>query len=195
MNEILNLVIALFVIIDPLTNGPIFHSMTSHLPGNVRRRIITKSVAVATAVLLTFAVLGDYIVKPFGMNLTDVRMATGLILLVYSIQALLGQTEAQMIDPESIAIVPMAIPMLAGPGAISLVLYYRSVCGAVCTSLAVVIVMLISLPLLRYGEVIYRILGKNGITALSRIIAILLAGLGVAMIRESAIEILSQLVK
>lgn len=95
MDEILNLVIALFVIIDPLTNGPIFHSMTSHLPSNVRKRIITKSVIVATIVLLVFSILGDYIVKPFGMNLTDVRMATGLILLVYSIQALLGQTEAQ----------------------------------------------------------------------------------------------------
>lgn len=100
-----------------------------------------------------------------------------------------------MIDPESIAIVPMAIPMLAGPGAISLVLYYRSVCGPICTSVAVLIVMAISIPMLRYGEVIYKVLGKNGITALSRIIAILLAGLGVAMIRESAVEILSEIMK
>ncbi len=191
VNELFNLVIALFIIIDPLTNGPIFQSMTSHLPKEIRKKIITKSVIVATAVLLIFAILGDYIVKPFGMSLTDVRMATGLILLVYSIQALFGQTEAQMIDPDSVAVVPMAIPMLAGPGAISLVLYYRSICGALCTSLAVIVVMLISLPLLRYGEVLYRILGKNGITALSRIIAILLAGLGVAMVRQSAIDILT----
>ena len=188
--QLVNAFLALFIIIDPITNGPIFYSMTSRLDENKRRRILKKSVAVATGVLLLFALFGDLIVEPFGMTVNDIRIATGLILLIYAIQALFGQSEAEMIDPESVAIVPMAIPMLAGPGAISLVLYYRSVCGPVCVALATVAVMAVTLPLLLSGRLLYRVLGKNGILALSRIIALLLAGLGIAMIREGVIEVL-----
>ncbi|UXD21710.1 antibiotic resistance protein MarC [Ignicoccus pacificus DSM 13166] len=188
--SLINAFLALFIIIDPLTNGPIFYSMTSSLSDEKRKKIIRKSVIVATAVLLLFALFGDLIVEPFGMTVNDIRIATGLILLIYAIQALLGQSEASMIDPESVAIVPMAIPMLAGPGAISLVLYYRSSCGPICTAIAVIGVMLVTLPLLMLGRALYKVLGKNGILALSRIIAILLAGLGVAMIREGIMMIL-----
>ncbi len=188
--QLLNAFLALFIIIDPITNGPIFYSMTSQLDESRRKRILKKSVLVATGVLLLFALFGDVIVEPFGMTVNDIRIATGLILLIYAIQALFGQTEAEMIDPESVAIVPMAIPMLAGPGAISLVLYYRSVCGPICVSLATLLVMGVTLPLLLSGRLLYKVLGKNGILALSRIIAILLAGLAVAMIREGAIEVM-----
>jgi len=193
IEQLINAFLALFIIIDPITNAPIFYSMTTSIDEEKRRKVIKKSVLVATAVLLLFALFGDIIVEPFGMSVNDIKIATGLILLIYAIQALFGQSEAQMIDPESVAIVPMAIPMLAGPGAISLVLYYRSVCGALCTSLAVIVVMLVTLPFLLSGRALYKLLGKNGILALSRIIAILLAGLGVAMVREGIHQALLQM--
>lgn len=134
--------------------------------------------------MLVFALFGDLIVRPFGMTLEDIKVATGLILLIYAIQALLGKSEAEMIDPESVAIVPMAIPMLAGPGAISLVLYYRSVLEPYELALVVVGVMLVSLPILLLGGYLDKLLGKNGTLALNRILAILMAGLGIAMVRE-----------
>ncbi len=191
MQELLNAFIALLIIIDPFTNAPIFYQMTSSFDPKRRKRIIVRSVIVSTIILLLFALFGDVIVKPFGMSLDDIRIATGLILLIYAIQALFGKTEAEMIDPESIAIVPMAIPMLAGPGAISLVLYYRSVLPPSEVALVVVAVMAVSLPILLMGRYLDKLLGKNGTLALSRILAILMAGLGIAMIREGVLHIVA----
>ncbi|NPA84415.1 MAG: MarC family protein [Crenarchaeota archaeon] len=188
---VVNAFIALLIIIDPFTNAPIFYQMTASFDPRQRKRIIVRSVIVSTFILLLFALFGDTIVKPFGMTVDDIRIATGLILLIYAIQALFGKSEAEMIDPESIAIVPMAIPMLAGPGAISLVLYYRSVMPPHEVGLVVVAVMLVSLPILLAGRYLDKLLGKNGTLALTRILAILMAGLGIAMIREGVAHITS----
>ncbi len=190
MYEIINAFIALFIIIDPITNAPIFYQMTAHFDEERRKRAIRRGVITATIILLIFAIFGDIIVKPFGMTLNDIRIATGLILLIYAIQALFGKTEAEMIDPESVAIVPMAIPMLAGPGAISLVLYYRSVMPPIEVALVVLAVMAATYPILMAGQALSKVLGNNGTLALTRIIAILMAGLGIAMIREGIEEVL-----
>ena len=191
MDELLNAFIALFVIIDPITNAPIFYQMTAHFDERRRKRVIKRGVITATIILLLFAMFGDIIVEPFGMTVNDIRIATGLILLIYAIQALFGKTEAEMIDPESVAIVPMAIPMLAGPGAISLVLYYRSVMPPFEVALVVLAVMAITYPILLAGQALSKILGKNGTLALTRIISILMAGLGIAMIREGVLEVVN----
>jgi len=187
---LINAFISLLIIIDPFTNAPIFYQMTSSFDPSKRKRIIIRSVIVSTLILIVFALFGDLIVKPFGMSIDDIRVATGLILLIYAIQALFGKSEAEMIDPESIAIVPMAIPMLAGPGAISLVLYYRSILPPYEVCLVVVAVMTISLPILLLGRYLDKLLGKNGTLALSRILSILMAGLGIAMMREGIIHII-----
>ena len=191
--ELINAFISLLIIIDPFTNAPVFYQMTANFDPKRRKRIIIRSVIVSLFILLLFALFGDLIVKPFGMEIDDIRIATGLILLIYAIQALFGKVEAEMIDPESIAIVPMAIPLLAGPGAISLVLYYRSIMPPYEVGLVVVAVMLTSLPILLSGRYLDKILGKNGTLALSRILAILMAGLGIAMIREGVLHIISSL--
>ncbi|ABU81312.1 MarC family protein [Ignicoccus hospitalis] len=184
LNAVINAFISMLIIIDPFTNAPIFYQLTSSFEPKRRKRIIVRSATVSTIILLVFALFGDLIVRPFGMTLEDIKVATGLILLIYAIQALLGKSEAEMIDPESVAIVPMAIPMLAGPGAISLVLYYRSVLEPYELALVVVGVMLVSLPILLLGGYLDKLLGKNGTLALNRILAILMAGLGIAMVRE-----------
>ncbi len=189
MYELINAFIALFIIIDPITNAAIFYQMTAHFDEKRRKGTIKRGVITATAILLIFAMFGDIIVKPFGMTINDIRIATGLILLIYAIQALFGKTEAEMIDPESVAIVPMAIPMLAGPGAISLVLYYRSIMPPYEVALVVLTVMLVTYPILMVGQLLSKVLGKNGTLALTRIIAILMAGLGIAMMREGVMEI------
>lgn len=116
LNAVINAFISMLIIIDPFTNAPIFYQLTSSFEPKRRKRIIVRSATVSTIILLVFALFGDLIVRPFGMTLEDIKVATGLILLIYAIQALLGKSEAEMIDPESVAIVPMAIPMLAGQG-------------------------------------------------------------------------------
>ncbi len=186
--QVLIATVALFIIVDPLTNSVFFYIMTSHFDEKKRKKVIRSSVIVATSVLLLFALAGDLMLMPFGVTIPDLKVATGIILIVYSIQGMLGESEAKVVDPESIAVVPMAIPLLAGPGAISTVIYYRSTCGVLCTVLAILIVMPISLVLLYNGERLLRFMGKNGAVALARIFALILAALGVAMVREGIEE-------
>ena len=190
LQEILIATIALFIIVDPITNSVFFYIMTSHFDEEKRKKVIRSSVMVATSVLLLFALAGDLMLMPFGVTIPDLKIATGIILIVYSIQGMLGESEAKVVDPESIAVVPMAIPLLAGPGAISTVIYYRSTCGVLCTVLAILIVMPVSLVLLYNGERLLKFMGKNGAVALARIFALILAALGVAMVREGVKEIM-----
>ncbi len=188
LDELVKSVVMLLLIVDPLGNAPIFYSVTHSMDPARRRRIIVKSVAVATVILLVFAAAGDLISAYFGLTVDDVRIAGGVVLLVYGVAGVMGFTEAGALSVEgeedTIAVVPLATPLLAGPGAIATVLYIKSVYGLATAVASTLIVAGVTLPVLLAGGRLLHLLGRSGAVALARIIAFLLAAIAVAMIRE-----------
>jgi len=183
----------LFVVVDAIGNAPLFYYFTRGLDPCRRVRAIRFSIVVATLILLVFLVLGDVILSYLGITINDFRIAGGVILFIYAVLGLLGHSLAEEISGEEIAVVPLATPLLAGPGAITVVIYLKYTLGFTVTLVSLVTNMLLAWILLEIGDRLLRFLGKYGSIVLSKIMAILLAAYAVAMIREGILELLTNI--
>ena len=129
---------AIFFVIDPLANVPVFLTITSSFTAEHRRRVAARA-ALATWILLSvFAVAGGLIFKAFGISLGAFKVAGGIMLLLMSIDMMRAQPsptrstieeQDESRTRDDIAIFPLAIPMLAGPGAIATVMVLMSRAG------------------------------------------------------------------
>ncbi len=196
LEALIKSVAILFLIVDPIGNAPIFYAVTYTMDAARRRRIIFESVAAATLILAAFAVIGDLVLSYFGLTVADFRVAGGLILLVYGVAGVMGFTEAGSLEvsaeEETVAIVPLATPLLAGPGAIATVLFIKAVYGLAYALASTAIVAAATLAILLVGGRLLQLLGRSGAVALARIVSFLLAAIAVAMIREGIAEYLSK---
>ncbi|WP_236698158.1 MarC family protein [Pyrodictium occultum] len=196
LNALIRSLLVLFIAIDPLGNAPLFYGLTATLSDERRSTIIKKSCEVATLILIAFALGGDMLLYYFGLSLADFRISGGIILLIYGIAGIFGWTEATMLqrpeDAETIAIVPLATPLLAGPAAIATVLYVKAVYGILYAITAILVNTIITFITLINSDKLMKLLGSNGAIALSKIMSILLAAIAVAMIREGIIEAMNE---
>ena len=177
--------VMLFIIMDPLGNAPLFFAYTRTLSSAARRKIICISVYVATGLLVFFGLFGQPFFRFFGVTLSDFRIAGGIILFIYGVIGILGRSDIERIEePESLAIVPFATPLLAGPGAIATVIYTRYNWGLATTMFSIFVNAVIALALLLMGERILRVIGKNGSLLLVRLFSMILAAIAISMIRQ-----------
>lgn len=183
----------LFVVFDSPGNIPLFYALTSGLTDRERERIFAKSVIVASTLLLLFTFAGTNILDYYGISFADFKIAGGLVLLAIALQGLLGRIEAELLRTEEVAIVPMATPLLAGPGSMYTVVYLSRVYGLPATVFSIAANTLIAYLLLTKSSVILSRIGKNAVLALSRIFSLLLAAMAVSMIRSGVAESLAPL--
>ncbi len=191
VEELVKYTLMLFVVLDPPGNAPLFYYFTKDMEPRARSRTIRTSIAVATGILLLFAIAGQALLSYFGITVEDFRVAGGIVLFIYAVLGLLGHSLAEEVRGEDVAVVPLAIPLLAGPGAITVVIYSRYVAGLAVTVAAIALNMIIAWALLESGEKLLRLLGRRGSTALEKIMSILLAAYAVAMVREGIAQMLS----
>jgi multiple antibiotic resistance protein len=188
----------LFVVIDPLANIPVFLAMTIKYDPSQRRRTCRKAVLFAGCVLTAFALLGDRILSLFGITIPAFRVVGGVILFIIAFQMLQGRQPAtrhtpeeqeEGIEKEDVSIVPLAIPVLSGPGAITTVLVLISQReagpGLVAVILAAIWINCIATwVILRNSEYLVGILGKTGVRVLIRLMGLLLAAMAVQFIMD-----------
>jgi multiple antibiotic resistance protein len=184
LSEVGKAAIALFIIVDPFGNIPIFMGLTENVPQSKRRKVYNTAVIVGTVLLLVFAFTGTEILTIFGLSIYSFEVAGGILLLIISIRILVSETKTEASEsPESLGAVPIAIPLLVGPGAITTTIFslqlYENALPAI---LAVVIVMTITWVILRYINGIYRLLGKTGALIIARVMALLIAAIAVQYI-------------
>lgn len=193
LEELAKYTLMLFVVLDPPGNAPLFYYFTKHLEARARIRTIRTSIVIASIILLLFAICGQAMLSYFGITVNDFRIAGGIVLFLYSVLGLLGRSLAEEAREEDVAVVPLAMPLLAGPGAITVVMYTRYVAGLLTTLITIAINMVIAWIMLENGERLLRLLGKKGSRVLEKIMSILLAAYAVAMIREGVMTILHRL--
>jgi multiple antibiotic resistance protein len=187
---------AIFFVIDPLANVALFLSITAHHTDRQRRRIALHA-SIATWVLLcTFALAGGLIFKAFGISLGAFKIAGGIMLILNAIDMMRAhpsptktsdEEQADCRDRDDIAIFPLAIPMLAGPGAIAtvMVLMSRAAWHAgplVGVFAAVTITCLAAWLLMRSATSAQRFLPKTLLRAFERVMGLLLAAVAVEFI-------------
>ncbi|MDT7908062.1 MAG: MarC family protein [Candidatus Calescibacterium sp.] len=175
--------LALFIIVDVLGNIPIFLSISARMTKTQRQKMLTRAVFASFWLLITFTLLGDFFFKFFGVSLDSFRIAGGILLLVISLKILLvGTWEEKQIDPESSGVVPIAFPLLAGPGAITQVIISTKQYGFLITFISILLVSIINYFVLKKIDSIYKFMGKSGSVVISRLMSIMIAGISVDFI-------------
>ncbi len=188
--------IAFFAIMNPIANAPLFLGLTKELDPGTRKGVALRAVLLAFVIITTFAVLGRQIFSLFGITLPAFRIAGGILIALVGYHLLQGQdssfhtptAEDNAMSQDAaigIAVSPLALPILAGPGAIATAMSFAAestmpeiirVVGALAA-----ICLLNLVAFLGSGQLV-RFLGQNGIKVASRLMGLILAVIGTQML-------------
>lgn len=183
----------LFVVFDPLGVVPMFHTVVGEISSQRRRKIARQSALASGIILIFFALGGISLLEFLRISIHDFRIAAGAVLLVLSVELVMGKLEpsTRKVDAEDVAVVPIAIPLLAGPGSICTVMYLMyPPFGPAQTMLAIVMNVSIAYLVLSRSDVIFSFLGRNGSRAITRVMGLLVAAIAVMVIREGILGII-----
>lgn len=197
MTRIFDIFLTLFVVIDPVGLVPMFGALTGGASTDYRRRMAIKGVSIAGLVLLFFVVMGFALLHILGIGLAAFRIAGGLLLLLLAIDMVFARQsglrsttraeteEARMRD--DISVFPLAIPLIAGPGAMTTLLLMVSTAHGNIPDIAVVlgllfVVLLIALIVLLLSVRILAFMGETGANVVTRLLGVLLSALAIQFI-------------
>jgi multiple antibiotic resistance protein len=188
---------AIFFVVDPVSLVPIFLGMTARDSAEKRREMAKRACWVAFGLLTFFALFGGLVFKVFGVTLGAFRVAGGILLLITALDLLRAKTSPTRTSPEEtqegaskedVAIVPLAMPLLAGPGAIAtaMVVMARAsgTAQTVSVILCIVLTMVASHFILRGAGLVQRVLGVSGIAVMQRVMGLLLGAIAVQFIAD-----------
>jgi multiple antibiotic resistance protein len=176
-------ILVLFIIVDPLGNIPIFTSLTGKMSEESKRNVFNTATLVGFILLLAFSLAGQEIFSIFGISIFSFEVAGGILLLIIAIKILVTGSVMEINEsPESIGAVPIAIPLLVGPGAITTTIFNIQAYGLVVTVLSVFVVLLLTWVILRYVETFYNFLGKTGALVIARVMSLLIAAIAIQYI-------------
>jgi multiple antibiotic resistance protein len=186
--------ITLLVIMDPPGAVPVFLGVTQSMSAAERARAARTAVLAAFAVTLLFAAVGDQVLSYLKVSVPALQAAGGLLLLLLAAQLMLGTTTQesgdQSVQSMSIAMVPLATPLLAGPGAIvTTILFARQADTArdvAAIGAGIAAVHLVLWFALRFAAVLRRLIRDTGVSLLSRVAGVLLAAIAVQLIADGA---------
>lgn len=204
IQELLTYTIGLFVIVDPFGAIAGFLTLTRGATAKASLMTALKASIAGSALLILFALTGEFIFRALGLQLSALKTGGGFLLLVTALEMLRAKKSNCKCSPtemkaqeerEDVSIVPLAIPMLAGPGAITSVVVFTSsssglsvqtsliaILGILMTFLLSFIVLALSLP-------IKKALGESGLSVLHRVMGILLVALAIQFIAEGSISL------
>jgi len=189
--------VSLFTIVDAIGNVPFFVAATQNFSASARRWIIERASFIAAVVLIFFLLVGKFILDLLNVTVESFQIAAGIVLFIISWDLLLARTSGtkttedernEALSKDDIAVFPLAIPLLSGPGAITTCMYNGSQSGDLVSKaimLAVVAaVMMISFLILEAGSLIMGAIGLTGMKVIRRIMGLLLSAVGVNYVVE-----------
>jgi multiple antibiotic resistance protein len=198
---ILGTVIALLPVINPLAAAPTFLAITEGDTPEQRQRQVYRACVYMIAILVSFLVGGTFIMGFFGLSIPGLRIAGGLLVAGIGSGMLLGPprrnggdtAEAEAKAKADISFSPLAMPMLSGPGSIAVTVGFTSLAQAwldyVAIILGIVVVAAITYVTLRLSDRVVRVIGANGMNAVSKVMGFLILCIGVQFIVNGIIGI------
>jgi len=185
LQDLLKATIALLIVVDPLGNVPIFISLTKGLSKEDRKRAFNTASIVAFAIAIAFVLGGQQLLSLFGIGMYSFMIAGGILLAFLAFKILVhGEWTESTASREDVGAVPIAFPLLIGPGAITTLLVFHQTSGVAVSVSSVLIVMAVTRIVLRFIDSIYRVLGRTGSAVVARLMAIFIAAIAVEFITE-----------
>ena len=184
----LSAALLLFLILDPLGNIPVFLGLLKPLPGHRRRVVLVRELLIALAVLLAFMWGGKYVLDAMHLRQESVSIAGGIVLFLIGLKMIFPSAEGMFGEvPEGEPfIVPMAIPLVAGPSGMAAVMLLASQepdrMGD--WTLALVLAWAATAALLFSATYLYKVLGMRALTAVERLMGMLLVAISVQMLLD-----------
>lgn len=188
-------VTSLFFILDPFANIPIFSALTKNFSLHDRVKTVRKSHLIAFLAFVFFCLFGNFIFNYLGIQFSSFKIAGGILLFLISMEMLFGyKTRTEMTEDEhdsaeekeNVAITPLAIPLIAGPGAITTGIVLLSKAVGVSQLAEFVIgaagAFLLSYLMLRHSDPVRNVLGPIGLKVLTRIMGLLLMSLAIQFV-------------
>lgn len=175
--SIAQLAVTFFLILDPLGNVPAFLAILKNFDAKAQRRIILREMLIALGVILIFNFFGNEILKLIGINQSTVLIAGGIILFLIALQMIFPKEslENNGKNQEDPFIVPLAIPLIAGPSIIGAVMVYAyEVNNSFVTTTSLLIAWVASLVILLSSSFLQRILGKRVLVAGERLMGFIM---------------------
>ncbi|GAB6148477.1 MarC family protein [Stetteria hydrogenophila] len=177
--------IMLFVVLDPIGILPYYQSIALRVSEEERPRLARIAITAALVIMLFFTFLGDLLFSLLGVSVADFQVAAGLVLLVYAVASLfeihIGAAAASGVGA---AIFPLATPLLAGPGSISVLIYIKYNYGVHYAVASALVNTLLAYPILVAGGQFLKLLGRHGALLVDKMMSLVMAGFAVSMVRE-----------
>ena len=179
--------------IDPIGNLALFAGLTASLTRVERRRVARRATTYAAIILVGAVALGQIILDAMGIHLLSLKLAGGIILFLFALKMLFGSMESEAGAPEEgrdIAVFPLAVPSIAGPGTIMAVIVQTdndvyTVPEQAATAGVMILVLFLTYVLFLLSEAILKVIGRQGASILVRVMGILLASLSVELVMNA----------
>jgi multiple antibiotic resistance protein len=196
--------VTLFVIIDPVGITPMFVSLTANDTVEARRRIALRGTVIAAVILFAFALGGEPFLRALGIGLPAFRIAGGILLMLLAIDMVMVRHSGLRVTTESeedecshradVSIFPLAIPLIAGPGALTSVVLLMgraqgdwALQGA--TLIVLLLVLILMLVCLLTASQVVRVLGQTGVNVLTRVFGMITAALAVQFVIDGLLQV------
>ncbi len=201
--------VTLLVIIDPFMVVPVFMGLTRNDSSKHREKTAKKTCIIATILLVFFGLAGDKLLNVMGISQPAFRIAGGFLLLLAGIEMVMAKStgsrtptndeEKEAIDSEDISVFPLAIPLIAGPGAMTSIvvlmreaegMHFTAGIGVICIAIFVLILTYIAM---RLGEKLMKIMGVTGMNVLTRVFGVIVAALATQHIVHGVTAVIKSL--
>jgi multiple antibiotic resistance protein len=184
--------IQIFVAVDAIGNIPLFIAMVEGGSKKQRQKVIIESVTTATVVALLFMLVGKWVLRFIGVTIPDFQVAGGVLLFVISLRLLLPGTMRSFLSDghgKEVGVFPLGTPLITGPAVLTTTLMMLDSFGIAATFVSLVVNMAIVWITLAKADAIMKLMGVSGTRAFSKIMYILLAAIGVMMVRRGIMGI------
>jgi len=183
--------IPLFVAIDVFGVLPLFVSLTDGMERRQKRTLTWEATLTAFVISLLFLVAGKMLFSFLGITESDFRVGGGIVLLVLAVNDLLFSKERKRDLGDSVGVVPIGIPLIMGPAALTTILLLVDSYGYLWTIASLIANMLFVLVVFLQANTVARFMGNAGSRAVAKVAALFLAGIAVMMIRSGITAMLS----
>lgn len=183
-----------FVIIDPIGAALIFHALMAGEGPAVRRRMALKTCLISTTIVLLFGFLGEALLSKLGISIEALRVSGGILLFVTAFGLITRDIEyGAAMENIDISVFPMSIPLIAGPGCLTLTILLFSgpeVSGSIpALILAVLVSYCLTFCCLIFSDKIKVLIGRTGDDILRRLLGVILAALAVQFISDGVLQL------
>ncbi len=175
--------IPLFVAIDALGILPIFVQLTEGLPIHEKKNLVTQATLAALILSLLFLLTGKLLFSFLGISENDFRIAGGIVILLIAIKDLTSHLKPQRDPVGNIGVVPIGIPLIVGPAALTTLLILVDSYGSFFTVLSILVNLLIVWVVFQKADLLVRLMGEAGSRAFAKVMSLFLAAIAVMMIR------------